>query len=260
MPKYTICGGMPQTDLDDESSMNALHKQLSSYGIDEDQIEKALQEMKNKSDDIRDDDDEEEGLDEDGFLPETNGKSLHPPGKLDKLELDWHRIYPLDKPFSIHETPYGENDPWDVFEELEWTRWLQDHPAAFDSLDILDDLATTLMLHPQFGAAWLNETLLIPLLQRSEAITEKALAAAGEPQLHWVMPGNRPALRAMARLANIKAIMDDEQEEALRRAQRLITINPHDNHGFRSIVMNRLIVEGRDEEALELAQKFPGVS
>ena len=70
---------MPQTDLDDESSMNALHKQLSSYGIDEDQIEKALQEMKNKSDDIRDDDDEEEGLDEDGFLPETNGKSLHPP-------------------------------------------------------------------------------------------------------------------------------------------------------------------------------------
>ena len=114
------------------------------------------------------------------------------------------------------------------------------------------------MMHPQFGAPWLNETLLIPLLQRSEAITEKALAAATEPQLHWVIPDNRPALRAMARLVNIKAIMDGDQQEALPRAQRLITLNPHDNHGFRSIVMNQLIIEGRDEEALQLAQQYPG--
>jgi len=91
-----------------------------------------------------------------------------------------------------------------------------------------------------------------------EAITEKALAAAGESQLHWVMPDNRPALRAMARLVNVKTIMEGDQEEGLRRAQRLITINPHDNHGFRSIVMNQLIAEGRDEEALQLAQGYPG--
>jgi tetratricopeptide (TPR) repeat protein len=203
-------------------------------------------------------DDEEEDLEEEDCLHETSGMSLHPPGKLDKLELDWHRIYPLDKPFSINEAPYGDADPWDVFEELEWASWLQDHPAAFDSLDILDDLATALMLHPQFGSTWLNETLLLPLLHRSEAITEKTLAAAIEPQLHWVMPDNRPALRAMARLVNIKAIMEGNQEDALSRAQRLITINPHDNHGFRSDVMNQLITKGRDEEALQLAQGYPG--
>jgi len=254
---YTIYDGMPRAGLDDESGMNALHKQLSSYGVDDDQIAQVLEEMKNKSDDILDDD-EAECLDEDDFPPENNGMSLHPPGEVKKLEPDWHRIYPLDKPFSTHETPYGEIDPWDVLEEQEWIHWLQDHPAAFDSLDILDDLATALMLHPQFGASWLHETLLIPVLKRSEAITEKALAAAGEPQLHWVMPDNRPALRAMARLAKVKAFMNNEQDEALRRAQRLITINPHDNHGFRSVVMNQLIVEGRDEEALGLAQKYPG--
>ena len=66
-------------------------------------------------------------------------------------------------------------------------------------------------------------------MKRSEEITEGSLVAAGEPQLHWVMPDNRPALRALARLVNIKAIMDDSREEALRRAQRLIIINPHDN-------------------------------
>ena len=202
--------------------------------------------------------DVEEDLEEEEFSPGTNGMLLQPPKILHKLERDWHDIYPLDKPFSVDEAPYGDADPWDVAEEREWASWLQDHPAAFDSLDILDDLATALMLHPQFGAAWLNETLLLPLLHRSEAITEKALATAGEPQLHWVMPDNRPALRSMARLVNIKTIMEGNQEEGLRRALRLISINPHDNHGFRSIVMNQLIIKGQDEEALQLAQGYPG--
>jgi len=254
IPDYSICEGNSGNDLGFESGMDALRKQLSGYGIDEDQIEEVLREMKDKSDDFRDD---EQVPDEENILPETNVMSLQAPADLAELELKWHRIYPLDKPFSIHETPFGESDPWDVFEEEKWAPWLQDHPAAFDSLDILDDLATALMLHPQFGASWLNETLLLPLLQRSEAITDKALAAAGEPQLHWVMPGNRPALRAMARLVNIKLFMEDEQAEGIHRAQRLIAINPSDNHGYRTIVMNQLIKEGRDEEALRLAQQYP---
>jgi len=193
-------------------------------------------------------------------LPEyaiDDGKSLQPPPGLDKLEQEWHEIFPLDKPFSVHETPAGNDDPWDILEEETWASWLQDHPAAFDSLDILDDLATALMQHPQFGAAWLNEMLLLPLLNRSMSITEKALAAAEGPQLHWVIPDNRPALRTMARLVNISFFMEDDQEEGLRRAQRLISINPNDNHGFRTMVMNRLITRGLDEEALQLAEGYP---
>ena len=200
---------------------------------------------------------EEDGLDEEDFLPENDGKSLQSPPGLDKLEQEWHEIFPLDKPFSVHETPAGDADPWDIFEEEAWASWLQDHPAAFDSLDILDDLATALMQHPQFGAAWLNEMLLLPLLNRSMSITEKALAAAEGPQLHWVIPDNRPALRTMARLVNISFFMEDDQEEGLRRAQRLISINPNDNHGFRTMVMNRLITRGLDEEALQLAEGYP---
>jgi len=150
LPEYTIGEEMPSGPCGG-NGMNALRKQLSSYGMDEDQIRQALDELKNESGKIQDND-EEEDLEEEGFLPETDGKSLHPPASLDKLERDWHGIYPLDKPFSVHETPSGDADPWDVFEEREWASWLQDHPAAFDSLDILDDLATALMLHPQFGA------------------------------------------------------------------------------------------------------------
>ena len=256
LPEYTIGEEMTPTGPCDGSGMNALREQLSSYGMDEYQILQALDELKNGLGDTGDD--EEDGVEEEDFLPETDGKSLHPPASLDKLELDWHGIYPLDKPFSIHETPSGDADPWDVFEERKWASWLQAHPAAFDSLDIIDDLATALMLHPQFGAAWLNEALLLPLLHRSEAITDKALATAGESKLPWVMPGNRPALRAMVRLVNVKDIMEGNKEEALHRARRLISINPNDNHGFRTMVMNQLIIRGLDEEALQLAQGYPG--
>jgi tetratricopeptide (TPR) repeat protein len=226
LPEYAIDDGIAPDDSADDDGMNALSN-------------------------------EEGGLDEEDFLPENDGKSLQPPPGLDKLEQEWHEIFPLDKPFSVHETPAGDADPWDVFKEETWASWLQDHPAAFDSLDILDDLATALMQHPQFGAAWLNEMLLLPLLNRSMSITEKALAAADGPQLHWVIPDNRPALRTMARLVNISFFMVDDQEQGLRRAQRLISINPNDNHGFRTMVMNRLITRGLDEEALQLAEGYP---
>jgi tetratricopeptide (TPR) repeat protein len=256
VPEYTIGEEMLSAGPGGDDGMSALRKQLSSYGMDEEQIRQALDDLQNELDDTGGD--EEGDLEEGDFLSAPAMKSLQPPPGLDKLELEWHGIFPLEKPFSVHETPTGDDDPWGILEEEAWAGWLQDHPAAFDSLDILDDLTTALMLHPQFGAAWLNETLLLPLLHRSEAITEKALAAAGSPQLHWVMPDNRPALRSLARLVNVSFFMEDDQEEGLRRARRLISLNPNDNHGFRTMVMNRLITMGMDEEALQLAGNYPG--
>ncbi len=193
---------------------------------------------------------------DDADIAEANVMVLQTPGKLRKLELAWHRIYLVEKPFSVHEIPFQQDDPWEVIGELEWSGWLQRNPAAFDSLDILDDLATALIVHPQFGARWLNDSLLKPILQRAEAILEKVFLAAGETKLDWVMPENRPALRSLSRLVNL-AIMLGEDDESLRGAQRMISINPHDNHGYRKIVMNQLIHESRDEEALRLAENFP---
>ncbi len=106
-------------------------------------------------------------------MPENDGQILEAPKKVKLLEQEWHEVFPLDKPYSVHETPFGEDDPWDVYEEMEWASWLLDNPAAFDSLDILDDLATALLMHPQIGAAWLDEIMLKPILLRAEAILEK---------------------------------------------------------------------------------------
>ena len=255
LPEYTIGEEATPTEFHEEESIAVLRKQLSSHGLDQHQVDKALREFEEQIEVLQDDDTEDD-LDEDLFIVESNSNLLEAPEQVKLLEHDWHHIYPLDKPFSIDETPSGEDDPWDVLEEIEWGNWLQNNPAAFDSLDILDDLATALMLHPQIGSAWLDETMLKPVLQRADVILEKVFKVTPDTQLHWIMPENRPSLRAMARLVN-KAMFNGEQEEALLRAQRLIAINPHDNHGFRTVVMNRLIHDNRDEDALQLAEGFP---
>jgi len=255
LPEYNIADESTPTEFNEEDSMAMLGKQFTSYGMDQLQVDEALQEFKNRFQEPEDDDNEDDSG-ENLFAVESNGRLLEAPEQVRQLEQEWQHIYPLDKPFSIHETPFGEDDPWDVFEEMEWENWLLNNPAAFDSLDILDDLATALMLHPQIGAAWLEETMLKPILRRAEDILEKLLAVAPDTQLHWVKPENRPALRALSRLVQL-ALLDGDRNAALLRAQRLIAINPHDNHGFRMIVMNQLIHENRDEHALELAEKFP---
>jgi tetratricopeptide (TPR) repeat protein len=255
LPEYSIVDEIIPTGVEEEEGMAMLRKQLSSYGMDQPQVDEALQEFKNQLEESGDDDTEDDS-DENLFAVESDGRLLEAPEQVRQLEQEWHRIYPLDKPFSVHDAPFGENDPWDVFEELEWVNWLLNNSAAFDSLDILDDLATALMLHPQIGAAWLDETMLKPILHRAEAILEKALEADTDAQLHWVMHENRPVLRALSRLVQL-TMLDGDLNELLLRAQRLIAINPHDNHGFRMIVMNQLIHQNRDEHALELAERFP---
>jgi len=255
LPEYNITDESTPTEFDEEEGMAMLRKQFSSYGMDQSQIDEALQEFKNRLEESEDTD-TEDALDQNLFVVENNGRLLETPEQVQQLEQEWHQIYPLDKPFSVHETPFGEDDPWDVFEEMEWVNWLLNNPAAFDSLDILDDLATALMLHPQIGATWLDETMLKPILYRAEAILEKVFEVDTDVQLHWVMPENRSVLRALSRLVNM-AMLDGDLNAVLLRSQRLIAINPNDNHGFRMIVMNQLIHQNRDEQALALADRFP---
>ncbi len=253
VPKYTVSNPVGPVDPGDEHGSEALRKQFLSHGMEGDQIEDTLRSLINQYDEI---DDAGEDPEDDILMLETGGMSLQTPDKLQELEKRWHAVFPMAKPFSVQEVPFGEYDPWGVGEELEWSGWLLGNPAAFDSLDILDDLATALIMHPQMGAVWIDDTLLKPILQRAETILAKVFVEAGEPQLNWLMPENRPALRALSRLADM-TITTGEPSESLRMAQRMIAINPRDNQGYRMIVMNQLIRESRDEEALQLAGNYP---
>lgn len=187
--------------------------------------------------------------------PEETMVRLLPPEANGALETGWHEVFPLEKPRSIEDTPRQPDNPWDPHHEQRWTVFLEEHAEAFDSLDILDDIATALHEHPQYGADWLDHSLLEPLLDRAAAITDRALRDTDDPRLPWVIVDNRPALRSLARRVYLLTRHGDESGAA-RAAERMLALNPDDNHGFRNTVVNHRLRQGDDEGALALTEQY----
>jgi tetratricopeptide (TPR) repeat protein len=183
---------------------------------------------------------------------------IAPPDQLARMEKKWHRLFPLAKPFSVHSQPFGDEDPWESDAEKTWTGFLFQHPEAYDSIDILDDLAAALEMHPGLEIGWSGASLVEPILERSRRMVEQAVAAHGGPVLlPWLIEENRPALRNLARLITLFQ-MDGRDEAAYEASARLLELNPGDNHGFRGPVINHLLRTGRNREALDLGNRFPG--
>ncbi|MBI2970332.1 MAG: hypothetical protein HYY36_06275 [Gammaproteobacteria bacterium] len=76
------------------------------------------------------------------------------------------------------------------------------------------------------------------------------------PRLSWRSPESRPVLRPFARLISVY-LHTRREVEAIALAEKLLALNPGDNHGFRGIVMNEYLRTGRDAEALELSARYP---
>lgn len=178
------------------------------------------------------------------------------PPSVSALERDWHAVFPLPKPFSVQRTTFADEDAWDLHEEDGWMTFLEAHPEAFDSLDILDDLATAVEEHPQRETAGIGAQLLGPVLERARAIVERALSTVEQPQLHWGWSENRPALRSLVRLAYLRREHSNERE-ATEVAQTVLALNPYDNHGIRALVINGRLRAGENERAVELARQYP---
>lgn len=194
-------------------------------------------------------------------VPDSDGgRQLVPPPAIAVLEADWHAIYPLGKPFSVHLAPFSDEDPWEPAIEDRWMAFLQRHPEAFDSIDILDDLASAVQLHPAGDMLGVGVSLQQPLVERVERILCKALDAAEAPQnprLPWPDLRNRPALRCLFRAVMLAAERGDRARER-ESMERLLWLNPDDNHGVRALLMNLLLRMGDDEAALALVGRYAG--
>lgn len=193
----------------------------------------------------------------DGTSP---GHILSGPSGLAALEARWRKVFPLGKPFSIHPLPFGGGDAWEATAENDWMTLLERHPEAFDSIDLLDDLATAAMMHPDADHSSLRDRLLRPLLMRTVAILERALAAGppghGAVRLRWLVGENRPVLRALFRLHE-GAVIAGRDEEARRLAERLLELNPDDNHGTRYWLANTLLEAGDAAACLRIVEAYP---
>lgn len=237
---------------------DSLRQRLRGMGLGGDQLEEMLDQALSTFEEGRplpeNTLDEEGGCDSADDEPPTD--CITAPEDLRALEEDWHRVFPLEKPFSVNDTPFGDTDPWQPATEARWGAWLEAHPEAFDSLDILDDIATALNLHPQFGAGWLDDVLLGPVLSRAVAIVDQAIAKRRTPRLEWGWMGNRPALRSLVRFGWLHQRAGRHEQDFVL-AERLVALNPLDNHGLRTELMRGYLETGRDEAALALADKFP---
>jgi len=181
---------------------------------------------------------------------------LTPPHPLAKVERQWHQIFPLQKPFSIHDQPFDEHEIWGEHCESRWCGFLREHPESFDSVDILDDVATALARHPQADAPGLDDLLLGPVLTRSETIIAEACPMSAKVALPWVIEANRPALRALVRAFQWR-IARKERGLAVNTAERLMELNRDDPHGLRFILVNEYLRTGCDSKALSLAERYP---
>lgn len=179
---------------------------------------------------------------------------LRPSQALRRLEAQWHQVFPAPKPHATRLMPLFEGDLWG---EDAWVRFLLKHPEAADSLDILDDLATALYLHPESSLPWVARALLVPVLERGRRILEHSLHDHPDRVLPWAVPDNRPPLRLLFRLFLFRE-EGGYEHQAAAILETLLRLNPDDNHGLRAELMNHYLRRGEDENALELSARFPG--
>ncbi len=143
-----------------------------------------------------------------------------------------------------------------VATEAAWMHFLESHPAAFDSLDILDDLAGAVLNHEQWDIPGVDQKLMEPLLQRSKSIIDKTLGNTDNVRIVWMFTENRPALRCLVQLMFLQQRYGNHDAEE-KLAEKILSLNPDDNHGLRTMIINAHLRRGDNDSALSLAEQYP---
>ncbi len=185
-------------------------------------------------------------------LPEAGGSLVFSPGPkgVDRITGRWRRVWRVEKPLlsSLDVDPpvwmFKEPDPW--------LDLLRRHPAAFDSLDVLDDLVLVLASLPEHVDARVDEWLLAPLLERAVAIVRSSLAARPARLVEWGFTDNRSALRLLTQ-AGLRLDHMNRAGEAAELFEWVLRLNPSDNQGHRGWLVNHYLRTGEDERALAVS-------
>ena len=256
LPAYVV---VPDREMVDEPDTDAIGERLRALGVSQAEVAKHRGELERQIRAFAAQAGERNGNDtgaQESGLESPPAHVVKTPPQLRALERRWTEVVPFSKPFSTHDAPMDEVACWEPAILERWLDFLSAEASAADSVSILDDVATALGMHPLAGQRSFDEELRRPVLERAVAILEAALEkAGGSVRLAWLITENRPALRSLARLYAEHASAGRETA-ALSTAQRLLQLNPDDNHAMRAIVLRELLVSGRNEEALALARRF----
>ena len=196
----------------------------------------------------------QQGLQDD--MPDTaasNEYVLTTDAQMQTREQEWHRAWPLGKPTSTHPLPDLTVDVWLPPQVEYWVGFLEQHPDAMNSLDILDDVIVALAFMPNDNSTWAGTPLRAKIHQRTHQLLDAV--NANELVLPWLCQENRPALRLLANEAF--ELNDYDEPDAMARMQQLLRLNPNDNHGLRDLVVNLHLAHGEDNDALAVIAKYP---
>ncbi|MEO8507175.1 MAG: SEC-C domain-containing protein [Betaproteobacteria bacterium] len=178
---------------------------------------------------------------------------LVPSGVLESLVTEWQHQAQVFKP-ALTMCSAGDADAWERV--APGVAWLEHHPQAWQSFDILDDLALVVQDANLMAG---GEALLAPLLERAHALLHLVLdrSAAGDCALPWGFHENRPALRLIVALYFLRR-EQGRADDALAIARWLVTtLNPDDNHGLREELTRWYLERGDAQAALDVCALFP---
>jgi len=187
--------------------------------------------------------------------PMHNACTLLPPDDIFELEMQWAAIKPSDKPFGTQLDTMDEGGIWEDILNTEWLDFLLQNPQAINSQSISDDLVNLIYSHPNNDSIWGPMAQVQPLLNRNERLIRDLKIPHGY-HLPWAMSENRPLLRQLTHNINL-AIEKNQHPRSIELIQLYLQLNPHDNHGYRSLLINHYLQHNNNQKALKLAASYP---
>ncbi|SFH79563.1 SEC-C domain-containing protein [Modicisalibacter xianhensis] len=145
-----------------------------------------------------------------------------------------------------------QEDPWPYAGD--WLAALCAHPEWLDSPQVVQTVA--MALASRFGSLpWMAESFFAPLAGRYERWLTQLEEEGG--RFAWDDADNAILLRTG--LALVVGMERGDRQRSRQLAERLLVLDDQDSLGLRELVLDQLLREGRDEEAVRLSdQAEPG--
>jgi tetratricopeptide (TPR) repeat protein len=261
LPKYEV-QPLLEIDPENETEMLAhLRRQLSAMGVPAPELNKIARKMardlKRQKLEREKSERQEKLFPGDSTVEDAhaNERVLSTPPDLASLEAQWREVYLGEEPFSVSSGMVEGAEAWDPGAVEDWLAFLEAHPEAGDSLEIIDDVATALSAFDSQLPQGAGFGLAPALAERGCAIVVHA-AGEADVELPWGCVENRPGLRLFA--TAIHSCLDrNETDRATALMRTLLRLNPNDNHGFRALLINQLLRVDDTAAALELIARYP---
>ncbi|MCP1366850.1 zinc chelation protein SecC, partial [Halomonas sp. BBD48] len=141
-----------------------------------------------------------------------------------------------------------QEDPWPYAGD--WLPELCAHPEWLDSPQVVQTLA--MALASRFGSLpWMADSFFAPLAGRYERWLTQVETEGG--RFAWDDADNALLLRTG--LALVVGMERGDRQRSRQLAERLLVLDDQDSLGLRELVLDQLLREGRDEEALQLSDQ-----